>query len=267
MQPELVFLKLGGSLITEKSRAQTPRPEVIQRLAEEIAQARRETPELRLLLGHGSGSFGHFEAQKHGTASGVATDAEWAGFAAVWAAADRLNRRVMDALSAAGIPAIRVSPSSCAVLDGGRLTAFDPEPVRRALSAGLVPVVYGDAVFDRARGGGIASTEMVFESLARALHPRRILLAGIETGVFEDYPERRTVILRIRSSEMGSLRERIRGSQHPDVTGGMLSKVLSMLALAGEEENLGALVFSGEGAGNVRRALRGEDAGGTRLEK
>ena len=47
----------------------------------------------------------------------------------------------------------------------------------------------------------------------------------------------------------------------------MLSKVLSMLALAGEEEDLRALVFSGEGAGNVHRALRGEDAGGTHLEK
>jgi isopentenyl phosphate kinase len=267
MQTDLVFLKLGGSLITDKARARTPRPDVLARLAGEIAQARRETPGLQLLLGHGSGSFGHIEAQKFGTANGVSTGAEWAGFAAVWAAADRLNRLVIDALTTAGVPVLRIAPSSCAMLDDGRLTEFVTEPVRRALESGLVPVVYGDAVFDRTRGGGIASTEMVFGRLARSFHPRRILLAGIERGVFSDYPARQTVIPRIGSSEREGLRERVGGSEHTDVTGGMLSKVLSMLALVGEEKELGVLVFSGEEKGNIRRALLGGDVGGTVLEK
>jgi isopentenyl phosphate kinase len=267
MPEDLVFLKLGGSLITEKSRARTARPEVIRRLAQEIAQARSDAPGLRLVLGHGSGSFGHVEAEKYKTTGGVKTEADWTGFAAVWAAADALNRMVMDALAGAGVPSVRIAPSSCSVLENGLLTEMPPEPVRLALDAGLVPVVYGDAVFDRTRGGGIASTEMVFSALTPALHPKLILLAGIEPGVFADYPARKTLLPRIRRSEWEALRRNLEGSEHTDVTGGMFSKVHSMLTLVGGQGDLKALVFSGAAEGNVGRALAGQDAGGTWLEK
>ncbi len=266
MPSDLVFLKLGGSLITEKSRARTPRPDVIRRLALEIASA-RQTASPRIVLGHGSGSFGHIEAKKYGTAGGVKTAEDWVGFAAVWSAADALNRLMMDALAAAGVPAVRMAPSSNAILENGLLKEISAEPVQRALESGLVPVVYGDVVFDRTRGGGIASTEMVFSALAPALHPDRILMAGIESGVFADYPARKTLLRRIRIAEWDTLRRSLEGSEHIDVTGGMLSKVQSMLELAGGQGDLKALVFSGAVEGNVRRALLGEDAGGTWLEK
>ena len=71
---EVVFLKLGGSLITDKERYQTPRPAVIERAAAEIAAALAARPDLRLLLGHGSGSFGHFEAAKYGVPRGCGGD-------------------------------------------------------------------------------------------------------------------------------------------------------------------------------------------------
>jgi len=80
----LQFLKLGGSLITEKDRPHTARLQVIRRLASEIARARRDDPALRLVLGHGSGSFGHVPAQKYGTRGGVRTPEEWGGFVQVW---------------------------------------------------------------------------------------------------------------------------------------------------------------------------------------
>jgi isopentenyl phosphate kinase len=47
----------------------------------------------------------------------------------------------------------------------------------------------------------------------------------------------------------------------------MLSKVHSMLTLIAGQADLKALVFSGAVEGNVRRALAGEEAGGTWLEK
>jgi isopentenyl phosphate kinase len=267
MPKEVVFLKLGGSLITDKSRARTARPDTIRRLVEEIAQARKALPGLRLVLGHGSGSFGHMEAKKFETAEGVRSAEDWHGFTMVWAAADQLNRIVSDALAAGGVPAIRIAPSSCAILEDGRLAEMPVAPVWSALDAGLVPVVYGDAVFDRTRGGGIASTEMVFAHLARSLHPQRILLAGIERGVFEDYPTREVLLPQIRAAGWEMIRPKLEGSAHTDVTGGMLSKVQEMLELILREENLQVLVFSGEIEGNVRRALSGEPLEGTRLEK
>ena len=159
---QLVFLKLGGSLITDKSAARTPRPEVLSRLAQEIAGARQANPALRLLLGHGSGSFGHVPARQYGTRQGVRSPGQWRGFAEVWREANALNRLVVDALYAAGIPVVAFPPSASVTACDGRLAAWDIAPLRAALAAGLLPVVQGDAIFDTALGGTILSTEEVF---------------------------------------------------------------------------------------------------------
>ena len=66
-----------------------------------------------------------------------------------------------------------------------------------ALAAGLVPLVYGDVIFDRKRGGIILSTEELFDYLARVMKPEEILLAGMEEGVWKDFPVCSTLIQQI----------------------------------------------------------------------
>ena len=51
--PSCLFIKLGGSLITDKRATETARTAVICRLAREIAQVRQQNPGLDLVLGHG----------------------------------------------------------------------------------------------------------------------------------------------------------------------------------------------------------------------
>ena len=68
---ELVLLKLGGSVITDKSQPFTAREDTIRRLGREIRQALEDQPNLRLVLGHGSGSFGHVVAQNYRTREGI----------------------------------------------------------------------------------------------------------------------------------------------------------------------------------------------------
>ena len=129
----MIYVKLGGSLITDKRQAETPRLDVMARLAEEIQAARTAQPGLQLVLGHGSGSFGHVVAARHGTRQGVATSAEWAGFAEVADSAARLNRVVMAALLAAGAPAWSIQPSVALRCDDGRVTAGPEATVAAAL--------------------------------------------------------------------------------------------------------------------------------------
>ena len=51
----LIFLKLGGSLITNKNIPFSARKDTLRRLAAEISEALDTNPELKLLIGHGSG--------------------------------------------------------------------------------------------------------------------------------------------------------------------------------------------------------------------
>jgi isopentenyl phosphate kinase len=264
LKNRLVFLKLGGSLITDKNQARTPRRELLGQLAQAIQSARKMHPDIQLLIGHGSGSFGHVAANKYGTRQGVKTPAEWKGFAQVWLDASSLNRLVIAALSTAGIPAVSFPLSAAALAQDGRLLAWETTPIQRALMAELVPVVYGDVAFDIQRGGTIISTEEIFEYLAALLKPSRILLAGIEPGVWQDYPKNTQLITAITPASLPEVQKSLGGSASIDVTGGMVSKVHQALKLVQNVPDLDVFIFSGLEPGAVIEAF-GDHPPGTRL--
>lgn len=254
----LTFVKLGGSLITDKRGDQSYRAEIMARTAAEIAQA--YTPEQPLLIGHGSGSFGHVVAQRYGTAQGVRTAHEWRGFAEVSLVARRLNSLVLEALSAAGLPVIGFQPSASARCADGQLLSMESELIGRALSHGLVPLVHGDVAFDEVRGGTIVSTEAIFVYLAERLQPKRILLLGEAEGV---YGADRQIIARITPQNFPEIAAALGGSSGADVTGGMAAKVQAMLALAQRVAGLQIQIMGGSEPGQVAAALRGDLTFGT----
>lgn len=261
LDENLIFIKLGGSLITEKTAASTPRLEVIARLAGEIASALAQKPSLRLVLGNGAGSFGHVPAKKYGTRQGVRTPEQWRGFSEVWREAATLNRLVTDALHAAGLPAIALHPSAAVNARDGQVAAWDLAPMRAALQAGLLPVIHGDVIFDTVRGGTILSTEDLFEHLARQVRPQRILLAGLEDGVWADYPANTRLAPVITPQNLAEILPSLGGSHGADVTGGMASKVQQSLSLVQEIPGLEVWIFSGEKPDLVRQALLGAPVG------
>lgn len=250
----LIFLKLGGSLITDKQSPETVREAVLRRVAQEIKQAYEANPNLNLVLGHGSGSFGHITAAHYKTRDGVETKAEWHGFAEVSQKALTLNRRVCDALLEAGVPVLSVPPSATAVCTDGHITALSSQTVENALLNGLVPVIFGDVAFDTVRGGTIMSTEEVMTHLIThsPLNPAWLLLAGETEGV---YDEAKQTISAIHPRNFEQIAPALGGSRGTDVTGGMKSKVQAMLDLVTTYETMQIRIFSGLETGNVQALL------------
>ena len=254
----LVYLKLGGSLITDKHNPETPRLDVLERLAREIALARKECPRLRLVLGHGSGSFGHVSARRHGTRIGVRSADQWYGFAATADAAARLNRIVAAYLLQADLPAWTVQPSVALRCQDGRVINGPEETVRLALERGLLPLIHGDVALDSVRGGTIASTEEIFEQMVLQLPPVRIVLAGEVAGVFTSDPlqDPTAVMLReITPASFESLQASIGASHATDVTGGMIAKVEQSLRMVRVLADLQVIVCGGLAPGAIFSAL------------
>jgi isopentenyl phosphate kinase len=258
---ELVFLKLGGSLITDKTVPFSHRKEKIALLLGEIKDFVIQNPETSLVLGHGSGSFGHTAAKAYNTRQGVKTAEQWAGFAEVWYQASTLNRYIMEALNAAGVPSVALAPVASVTARDGKIARWDLGPLRAALTARVMPVVYGDVVFDEIRGGTILSTEDLFTHLADELRPERVLLAGLEGGVWADFPDRNQKVDQITPESYAGIKQRLGSGQGADVTGGMESKVDQMLNLVKEMPDLTVQIFSGEESGNILKALKGEILG------
>ncbi|MDE3091971.1 MAG: isopentenyl phosphate kinase family protein, partial [Chloroflexota bacterium] len=256
-----IFLKLGGSAITDKTREATAREDVIRRVAHEIKQARdaSQNPALSILIGHGSGSFGHFAAQK----SGFGQRGNWRAYAETGAAAARLTRRVTDIFLAEDVPVVGMQPSASARCRDGELVELATSPIRAALVHNLVPLVYGDVAFDETREMAILSTEMIFAYLAPILKPSRIILAGIVDGVFNGDPLKESsarLIREITPASFLQIESQLRGSHGYDVTGGMIAKVKSMVALVEREPAIRVQIISAMREGLIEQVLTREDS-------
>jgi isopentenyl phosphate kinase len=284
---EVTLLKLGGSLLTDKTAVEAVRPGVLARLAAEIA----ESAPAGLVVAHGSGSFGHVAAARAGIAAGLrdawrgggspadggaSSDAasaagdpdQLAGVSLTQQRAAALHWQVMAALAAAGAHPFSLAPSSAVVAAGGRPVAAALEPLLLALARGLLPVLYGDVVLDREQGVAICSTERLFELLcgelpAHGVRVRRVVWLGETDGVY-DAGGRTLARLDGRAlAGSAALRGAIGGAAGADVTGGMLHRVETALALAAR--GIPSLIANGTIPGLLAQALRGDAVPGTEV--
>jgi isopentenyl phosphate kinase len=266
-----IFLKLGGSLITDKRQSEAVRTDVLARLAAEIAESRRGNPSVPLVIGHGSGSFGHLHARRYGTRAGVQSAAEWLGFALTGDAAARLNRAVLTALLQAGVPAWSIQPGAIIRAADGTIARGMVDNVTGALARGLVPVLFGDVVLDDQRGGTIASTEEIFAWLLPLLQPQRVILAGEVDGIYSADPLVEPTAKRIpllTPATLAAIHHGLGGSHGVDVTGGMIAKVEQALAMVEAVPQLDVIICSGLLAGQIAAALHGgESCIGTRITR
>jgi len=257
----IVFVKLGGSLLTDKATPNTARPAVIERVAAEVARA-WPSVQGRLVLGHGSGSFGHVAAQGTNLASsegGVRAEA----LSRTQHAARRLHRRVLDAAREEGLPVVSFAPSSAMVTEEGRPASLQAEPVRRALGLGALPVTLGDVTLDRSRGGAICSTETILRALIGSLQAEdrpveAALWFGNTAGVYGETGDRLdTIVAGAAEDAMAAAGT----AAAPDVTGGMRHRLETTLALA--RDGVPSLIASADVPGRLERAVQGRRVPGT----
>lgn len=259
----LTFVKLGGSLLTDKRRPESLRRDLLQRLAREVSEAAARLPGA-LVVGHGSGSFGHVSARDFRIHEGISSTEQLPGVSRTQDLAARLHRHVVAALLEAGALPFSFAPSSALFFSDGRPAGALVEPMVGALGLGLLPVVYGDVVMDRRRGAAICSTELAFERLAAGLAEHgwkvsRVLWLGETDGVYDD-----------QGATLPTITSRREAAAHAgsaagiDVTGGMRHRLESALRLA----QLGATswILDGRREGIVARALAGEPVPGTRVD-
>lgn len=264
---DLLLVKLGGSLITDKKAEALARPATIERLAAELAAARAALgPDTWLVVGHGSGSFGHAAAARYGLGRGL-RGGDPMGAAITQDQAARLHRLVIEKLLAAGLPAFGWAPSTGLLAHAGRARRTFFGTLFQALETGLLPVFFGDVVADEALGAGIASTEAVSLALARAatrrgLRLRRALWMGETEGIYDD--EGRTIAT-IDAGNLAAARRLVGGSAGVDVTGGMDLRLRTAWELTrfGTE----SLILDGNVPGRLQAALVGAEVPGTRVRR
>lgn len=279
MAGPIVLVKLGGSLITDKARPGVARLEVIRRLAREVASLASRPGGPRLIVGHGSGSFGHAAAARSGLAPAIVDGTGRAkrsaksgrrpdprSIAHTQRRAADLHAIVVAALEEAGARPFSLAPSSFMTCAGGKIARVFAEPVFAAVEAGLIPVVYGDVVLDTTRGAVIVSTEEIFLALAREAESRRLSIEravwlGETDGV---YAAGGATVPRLSAASAAKRAKAVSGASGVDVTGGMALRLRSTAALA--RRQVVSLIVDGRRRGALAAALNGHRSGGTVVE-
>ena len=223
----LGIIKIGGSLITDKSRPFTLRDRNISTVVTEIAAIKQFQPDLRLIIINGNGSFGHTTAQKFGTHDGFADPRGRLGFCYLQKDTAKLNRLLVDRLLQANIPAISFPPGNIFWAEEKEYFYGNIEILEHYLARNFVPVLYGEAIIDLQLNGTTISSDVILQLLATyfAKHPQfamhKLVNAGNYAGVLDD---RGQVIPQITEENFAQVQEYLYETKG-DISGGMAGKV------------------------------------------
>ena len=257
----LTLIKLGGSVITNKKGQYSVREENIIRLAREIKSATKSS-NLKIIVGHGAGSFAHIPASIYRTKDGIINTKSVFGASVTEEAAKMLNAIVVKNFISEKIPVYSFSPGSCLISDTKVCIKTYIEPLKKALEIGIVPIVYGDVVLDRKIGFTIFSTEKILSILAKELkHNYKIKIIYV-TDVDGVLDRNGKVIKRINKLNFNNLKKDMTGVKGVDVTGGMVHKVEEALDVFGKT-GIETQIISGLKKGRLRDAILKRNVLGT----
>lgn len=250
-------MKLGGSVITDKSRLRTFREETCRRLADEM-----RGHDGSLVVVHGAGSFGHIIAKEHRLNEGFIDESQLHPVAIVQRDVRELNTRVLEALIDGGVRGVSVPPAASATFDMRVVKRFDPSLFEKMMALGLVPVTFGDVVPDESLRFSICSGDLMMAQLSRHFRPRLVVFCADVDGVFTGDPKSgdgAELIPELRRETLDGLRRT--EPVNADVTGSIFGKLDRMLDIAAHCEK--CIILNGDVPGRLRKALEGGDVPST----
>lgn len=254
---DLVLIKLGGSIITDKSKPLTLREDILKQLAKEIAGCYQKYTDLAWVIGNGAGSFGHFMVHQ---TNYLEKPDDPDRINAVHQSVCELNNAVVEALQNAGVPSQSVPPlHHFSATEQGLGVASNS--LLEAINHVVVPVVFGDIVLTES-GSRIAPTEEVLDAVARyaqkhGYNVRAVIYVTSVDGVLDKH--NRVIPILTQNHSHDSIRQ----AGDYDVTGGMAQKVAAGFRALDYTQNV--YIINGLKKGALTKALALQ-AVGTKLK-
>ncbi|MBN2603316.1 MAG: isopentenyl phosphate kinase family protein [Candidatus Thermoplasmatota archaeon] len=249
----MIILKIGGSVITNKSQENTFKKQTMDRLSKEIKRSGK-----KIILVHGAGSFGHITAKKYGLQNGFQEAEQIRGFSLTHKAVQKLNSYVIESLYNQDIPAISLPPHSMLRLNNHMLKTFEFEIFNMYLKRGFFPVTFGDVVLDDTLGISICSGDLLVLSLVKYFKPEKAIFVTDEDGLYTKNPKINSdaeLINSITENELENLTTD--ADSHDDVTEGMKGKIDTIKNIS--KCGIDTILLNGNKQGRLYNVLVGED--------
>lgn len=250
----MIILKLGGSVITEKTKKCSFRQKTMDNLARQIKKANE-----KLILVHGAGSFGHILAKEYQLDEGYKNNDQLQGFSLTQAMVQMLNSLVLKSLHDQGIPTVSLPPHSIVKLNNHRLAEINYNVFAEYLENNITPVTFGDVVLDETLRFSICSGDLLVLALAEYFKPEKVVFAIDEDGLFTANPKIDKNARLIGSTTIDDL-EKFTTSKdlHADVTRGMEGKIEVIKKIA--KLGIDTVLLNGNKPDRLYNVLVGEEA-------
>jgi isopentenyl phosphate kinase len=246
------IIKIGGSVITDKTTECCFKPKIMNRLADELHQA--QAP---FILVHGAGSFGHIQAKKYKLNEGYQKPTQLQGFSLTHMMVQKLNSLVLTSLSDYDIPAVGLPPHALITLDNHKPSKNDLTIFDRYLKLGITPVTYGDVVLDDTLSFSICSGDLLLQILAIHYKPEKVIFVMDEDGLYTSNPKidpTAKFIDQITPSEITSFSTT--ANTYADVTKGMEGKIETIRHIA--EHDIDTYLINGNFDNRLYHTLLGK---------
>jgi len=256
----MILIKLGGSVITDKSEYKRFRKDVVSRLCREIKDSGKD-----VMIVHGAGSFGHVLAKEFELQKGHVRNDQIDALAKVSRDVRELNNLVLSELIDAGIPSVSMPTGSCFVMNDNELLMNDAEIIRGYIELGIVPVMFGDVVLDRKNGFGICSGDEIMRCLASIFSPEMIVFVSDIDGLYDRDPKISKNAKLITDVNAGILENIPAETTVADVTGGVHKKMRMMSEMCSDGRD--CILVNGTVKGRLYSLLTGKKIICTRAKK
>lgn len=264
----IIILKIGGSVITKKERGIQADIKAIKRISRELKEAFKLSPNLKPVLVHGGGSFGHRIADKYKVHLGLKSGNQLLGFTKTIQVMRKLNLIFVEEFQKIGLPAIPLQPSAISIQKDSKISDMFIKTLMFAMNLSCIPVLWGDAVFDEKQGYSILSGDHIVTFLAQKLKSRRVIFGTNVDGVFDSDPntnKNAKLIRLITPDNIEKILTNVSGSKTTDVTGGMQRKILEVLPLV--EKGVQVEIINAKKKGYILDSLLGNKELGTLISK
>jgi len=181
------IIKIGGSAITNKDKFETLNDDVLDQVTSMISDLHKAG--IKMIVIHGAGSFGHFQASKFNVQNGGI------GLCEIRRSVLKLCLLFTNKLVEAGVNAV-----SCPTFLFWETKTIDEEPlsvvkhnadmIEDLVKKGFVPLLHGDVVFDQTKNFTILSGDVITRVLAEVLKPKRVVHLSDIKGIYTAPPEK-----------------------------------------------------------------------------
>lgn len=255
---KIILVKFGGSLITDKTKTNIARLDVIENLVKQVKKIAKDNKNLSLIIATGAGGFGHPVAKKY-------ENNLKEGLPFIKEAVKKINNIVVSSLINGGLKAVSVEPSEIAGYKDGKMISLLHGYIVSLLKKNIIPVFHADLINDQGLGILILSMDRFLVDLAInfkniGYDVGKIIFCGTTEGVLDNQGK---TIEKINKTNIYEVNKAFYDNNEVDMSGGMKGKFMECLKLISYK--ILCMIINGQKNNNLYKSIIGKEVKATQF--